>query len=115
MAIVTPFIPERVGRGAHCSTQVIRQYNIKPLFTICAVSPINTTENFSKTRNKHSNTQAGPEIEPETSCSAVALAITRPTKQILFKCCKCVYKHIISHTLDTQIRNNLWISQRVAP
>uniref|UniRef100_A0A2H1V691 SFRICE_001736 n=1 Tax=Spodoptera frugiperda TaxID=7108 RepID=A0A2H1V691_SPOFR len=43
------------------------------------------------------------------------------TMQFFFWCMRwvlyrCVYKHIISHTHDTQTQNNnLWITQKVAP
>ncbi|KAF9811242.1 hypothetical protein SFRURICE_002611 [Spodoptera frugiperda] len=62
---VTPFIPEGVGRGAHYDS-------VLPL------------RNFSKIRKKPSNTLPDPGIEPETPCSAVALATTRPTRQSCF-------------------------------
>ncbi|KAF9797871.1 hypothetical protein SFRURICE_001474, partial [Spodoptera frugiperda] len=40
-----------------------------------------TTEIFSKSRKKPSYALPDPETEPETSCSAVAPATTRPTRQ----------------------------------
>ncbi|KAF9822848.1 hypothetical protein SFRURICE_016082 [Spodoptera frugiperda] len=56
------FIPEGVGRGVHYGT--LRA----------------TSEKFSKNRTKPSNALLDPRIEPETSCPAVALATTRPTR-----------------------------------
>ncbi|KAF9814713.1 hypothetical protein SFRURICE_014808 [Spodoptera frugiperda] len=57
--IVTPLIPEGVGRGAHYGT-------------LCA-----TTDKFSK-KKWNSGTVPDPEIKP-TPCPAVALAATRLT------------------------------------
>ncbi|KAF9808163.1 hypothetical protein SFRURICE_008666 [Spodoptera frugiperda] len=64
-------------RGRHKCTlrYVMPLYNVHPLFTICGVSLLRYTGHWP------SNTLPDPGIEPETPCSAVALATTRPTRQ----------------------------------
>ncbi|KAF9804806.1 hypothetical protein SFRURICE_007709 [Spodoptera frugiperda] len=67
---VTAFYP---GRGRQRCT-LMPQYKVHPLFTICVISPI---------LRATIDILPDPGIEIETSCSAVAIATTRPTKHLL--------------------------------